>query len=205
VLPLWRLPRRRERAEEDAMERVDVERWLEVHPESVHADPRELLDRAEREVRAHAVEEAWLHARSIAAEHLRRYHESFGLPASDDFVANEVCHELARELRRREPSPRSRTSLPSDNVLRALEPPARDRVAQWLDELARTEEHRAWVEVVHLTDQLARRLRHDGELSAELRWDFSHSYPRTAERVTRLLMEQYETHAHGPEWIDDTE
>ena len=53
------------------MERGDVERWLEGHPETVHADPRELLDRAEREVRAHAVEEAWLHARSIAAEHLR--------------------------------------------------------------------------------------------------------------------------------------
>ena len=60
-------------------------------------------------------------------------------------------------------------------------------------------------EVVGLTERLAARLRRDGELSDQLRWDFRHSYPRTAERVTRLLMQEYETHAHGPEWIDDTE
>jgi len=72
-------------------------------------------------------------------------------------------------------------------------------------ELARKEEHRAWLEVVHFTDKLAARLARRGELSPDARWDFSHSYPRTAERITRLLIREYELHAHGTDLVDDIE
>ena len=187
------------------MERQEVERWLEGHAEAVHADPHALLDRAEREVRAHAEEEAWLRARSIVETHLRHFEASFGLPASDAFVAKEVCHALARELRRREPSPAAETRRVSEAVLRALEPSARELLAEWSGDLARREEHRAWLEVVAFTDQLARMLQRKGELSDELRWDFSHSYPRTAERIARVLIRAYEARAHGPELVDDIE
>ena len=187
------------------MERQEVEDWLEGHPEAVHADPHLLLDRAEREVRAHAEEEAWLRARSIVESHLCHFQESFGLPASDAFVAKEVCHELARELRKREPSPGAETGRLSESLLRALDAPARGLLAEWTADLARREEHRAWLEVVRFTDHLARTLQRGGELSDALSWDFAHSYPRTAERIVRLLMREYEARARGPELVDDIE
>ena len=47
--------------------------------------------------------------------------------------------------------------------------------------------------------------RAEGGLSAEAHWDFRHSYPRTAERIMRLMILEYETHARGAERIDDIE
>jgi hypothetical protein len=187
------------------MERREVEHWLEGHPEVVHADPHLLLDRAEREVRAHAEEDAWLRARSIVEAHLRHFQESFGLPASDAFVAKEVCHQLAGELRKKEPSPSAETSRLSESLLRPLEAPARELLAEWTADLARREEHRAWLGVVSFTDHLAQSLQRGGELSDALSWDFAHSYPRTAERIVRLLIREYEARARGPELVDDIE
>jgi hypothetical protein len=164
-----------------------------------------LRERCERQVRSHAEEEAWQRARAIAEQHLQHWAGSFGIPASDAFVAQEVCHELARELRRREPEPVAEAQRLSEAVLRALDPATRERLRGWLIELARREEHRAWLEVVNFTDHLARNLIRGGELTPELHWDFDHSYSRTAERVTRMLIREYETHAHGPEVCEDIE
>jgi len=186
------------------MERQDVERWLERHPESVHTDPHELLDRCERELRSHVADETWGRARRIAERHLEHWASTFGLPAGDAFVAREVCHELARELRRHEPSPGAETRRPSESALRALDPTAREMLCAWLDELAQKEEHRTWLEVVHFTDQLANRLAREGELGSEARWDFDHSYPRTAERITRRLILEYEQHVRSTP-LDDIE
>lgn len=187
------------------MDRQDVERWLSRHPESVHADPRQILDRCERELRVIVEEDAWLHAKEIAERHLQHWAGAFGLPASDDFVAREVCHELARELRHHEPMPGAEATRLREAALRALDPPAREMLQGWLDELARKEEHRAWLEVVHFTDHLASRLSRLGELSPEANWDFQHSYPRTAERITRMLIREYEVHARGTDLVDDIE
>ncbi len=164
-----------------------------------------LRERCERQVRSHASEDAWQRAREIAEEHLHHWEASFGIPASDAFVAQEVCHELARELRRREPEPGAEARRVSEAVLRALDPPARERLRDWLLDLARREEHRAWLEVVEFTDHLARNLIREGELKPDLRWDFEHSYSRTAERVTRILIREYEAHAHGPVVVEDIE
>ena len=181
------------------MERDDVERWLERHREAVHADPHTLLDRCEREVRERTERDAWSHAAEIAEERLHAFEDTFALPASDAFVAREVCHELARELRRREPAvdESSLTDLVSRSVLQALDEPARVQMRTWLLELAQKEEHRAWLEIVRFTHQLARSLSRGGGASRELAWDFDHSYARTAARVASILVEEYEAHAAG--------
>ena len=185
------------------MERQTVEAWFDRHPETVHSDPHALLDRCESELRSHVAEETWGRARQIAERHLEHWASSFGLPASDGFVAREVCHELARELRHHEPVPGARTRRPSESTLLALSSPAREMLCEWLDELARKEEHRVWLEVVHFTDGLASRLARE-EVGTPLSWDFRHSYPRTAERVTRRLIQEYEQRAHQTP-LDDIE
>lgn len=188
------------------MQRQELVRWLEGHPENVHTDPARLLDRCERALRSEVEEGAWLRAKEIAERHLHHWEGSFGLPASDDFVAREVCHELARELRHHEPRPIGEVQRVADAVMGSVDASALELLREWLDELARKEEHRAWLEVVHFTDHLASRLAHQGvPLSSEAEWDFRHSYPRTAERITRMLIVEYELHARGPEAIDDIE
>jgi hypothetical protein len=185
------------------MERQEVQHWLEGHPDAIHADPHQILDRCEREVRSHAAHEAWRHAKRIAEERLHDWEASFGLPASDAFVAREVCHEMARELRRRAPA-HGRALGVSPGVLGALEPAARELLLAWADELAGREEQAAWREVVRFTDHVGRDLVRDG-WSNEPRWDFAHSYSRTAERVTRILIKEYETRQNGRELVDDIE
>jgi len=187
------------------MERQDVVQWLERHPESVHTDPNRLLDRCEHELRGQVAEGAWRHAKEIAERHLQHWEGSFGLPASDDFVAREVCHELARDLRHHEPLPTAEVRRVSDAVLGTLDPPALELLREWLGELARKEERKTWLEVVHFTDHLASRLAREGGLSVDATWDFRHSYPRTAERITRMLILEYELHAKGAELVDDIE
>ena len=117
------------------MERQDVVRWLESHPESVHANPRSLVDRCERELRGRVAEGAWRHAKEIAERHLHHWQGSFGLPASDDFVAREVCHELARDLRHHEPQPTAEVRTVTEAVHGALDPPALEMLREWLGEL----------------------------------------------------------------------
>ena len=41
--------------------------------------------------------------------------------------------------------------------------------------------------------------------SNEPRWDFEHSYSRTAERVTRILIREYEARENGKQLVDDIE
>jgi hypothetical protein len=187
------------------MNRHEIEHWFEGHPEAVHADPRQLLDRCEREVRGHVAHEAWAHARRIAEERLHDWEASFGLPASDAFVAREVCQEMARELRRRAPVVRDDAPRLSAGVLGALEPAAREILMEWSHELAGREERATWREVIKFTNHVGRDLVRDGGWSNEPRWDFEHSYSRTAERVTRLLIHEYEQRELGRSVCDDIE
>lgn len=188
------------------MQRQELAQWLEGHPESIRTDPNRLLDRCERELRNEVEEGAWLRAKEIAERHLHYWAGSFGLPASDDFVAREVCHELARDLRHHEPRPTAEVQHVTDAVMGTVDPSALELLREWLDELARTEEHRAWLEVVRFTDHLASRLARQGmPFSSDANWDFRHSYPRTAERITRMLILEYEQHAKRAELVDDIE
>ncbi len=77
------------------MERIDLEDWIANHPDSVHADSKTLLDQGEHDALDHAHRDAWLHAKEIAQKSLRGFQGSSGCPASDTFVAREVCHEMS--------------------------------------------------------------------------------------------------------------
>ena len=92
----------------------------------------------------------------------------------------------------------------SPGVLGALEPAGREILLAWADELAGREEQAAWREVVRFTDHVGRDLVRDG-WSNEPRWDFAHSYSRTAERVTRILIKEYEARQNGRQLVDDIE
>lgn len=183
------------------MERRDIERWLAGHPEAVHGDPAALLDRCECEVRERARRDAWRSARRVAEERLHHFETHFGLPASDGFVAREVCHEMARSLKGREPhpGPESDAAQVSAPLLEAVSPGTRSRLRAWLLDLARQEEHEAWGEIVRFTHGLAHSLAPAGAAGLALDWDFAHSYPRTAARVARVLVDEFEARASGRE------
>ena len=178
------------------MERREVEQWLATHPESIHADSKALLDRCERDVHVHTHVDAWSHAREIAEHRLHYVEQEFSLPASEAFVAKEICHELARELKRKEPhvTPENEADFVADDVIEALEPDARETLRSWIHDLAEREEHEAWLEIVRFTDHCAKALIKRGHLSSKAAWDFDHSYTHNAARVARMLIQEYELH-----------
>lgn len=182
------------------MERLDLEKYFAHHPNPNCPDPARLLDDCEMEAREYAHRDAWLHAKAVTEDRMRRFERVFGLPASDTFVTREVCHEIARELKSREPTPPKTESAEwiSQRFLEALDPGARTMLREWLLTLAAREEHEAWREIVHFTDHLARKLIREQHMTNRADWDFEHSYPRVAARVARMLMREFEEHAKEP-------
>lgn len=179
------------------MERREILDWLRAHAEAVHGEPDALLERAEREARRRAARDAWLHARAIAERQVALWSQrSRGIHAREDWAAREFCHELARELRQLEPRPESDEAHWLDpETLSALEREAREQLRGWVREVAGEEEHRVWNEVVRFTDSRARSLMREGRVSAEERWEYTHSYAETAARLAAILAEDYEQHA----------
>ena len=181
------------------MERIDLENWITHHPDSIRADSKALLDRCEKDARDHAHQDAWIHAKEIAQKSLRRFEHGFGHPASDTFVTREVCHEIARELKRHEPTPddlrRGHDEWVSRSLLDALDSEARKLFLDWLNELAEKEEHSTWMEIVRFTDHRARTLIREGHMTDQCDWDLDHTYPMVAARVVRMLIAEFEAHA----------
>lgn len=177
------------------MERIEIETWFSNHPESIRTRPRLLLDRCESEIRGHARSDAWLHARDIAETSLHRYEVTFGLPASEVFVAREVCHEVARELVRHEPHPDAALaeSWVGEAVLAELDDEARRILREWFGSIAEREEHETWRAIVRYTAHLARQLIRNEGMSGRLAWDLDHTYPQVAARVTRMLIHEFES------------
>lgn len=180
------------------MNRMQFESWLASHPDSVVVDPRQLLDRCEVEVGEHAHELAWRHAGGVAVECLHRFERAFGLPASETFVAKEVCSEVARELRQHGPHVDRVTEEEwlSRAVLGALGREARSPLRSWLVELAEQEEQAAWQEIVRFTKRAARDLIAEARLSDRLEWDLDRSYPRVARRVIEMLIREFDQRGH---------
>jgi hypothetical protein len=180
------------------MDRQEMTSWLETHPDAVRGDVDELLERCERAVRKHAVEEAWLHARAIALERMKYWEHSFGNPSSEDFVAREACHELAGELRQHEPTVEegSEDRFADHRAWEAFEPEARDQLRRWIRDLAHEEEHRVWLDVVRFTHRRGSAMVHEGKVSRDFAWDPEHSYARAAWKVMRILADDYEERAH---------
>lgn len=179
------------------MERLELERWLTHHPDLVHTDPRTLLDECEKEARDHAYRDAWTRAEKIAEKTLRRFESGFiGHPASDTFVTREVCHEIARELKKNEPvlGDGEMELWLSELMLESLEPEARDMFRTWLKDLAGTEEHATWLAIVRYTHRSARNLIREEQMTDQCDWDLDHTYPIVAARVTKILMAKFHDH-----------
>jgi len=181
------------------MDRHELLDWLRNHRDSVHGDPAAALERAEREARRRAARDAWLHARAIAERQIAFWNaRSKGMHSREDWAAGEVCHELARALRRLEPRPDAATAhWLEPQTLAAFEPDARDALRDWVCGVAGDEEHRVWREVVRFTDDRARALVREGRLSTEEGWDATPSYADTAARLAAILVSDYEERARA--------
>jgi hypothetical protein len=176
------------------MERLEVEDWIAHHPQSVHADPNALLDRGEHVVRGRAHLDAWVHAIEIAQKSLRGFRGAHGYPASDSFVAREVCHEIARELKHHEPPPVDPSQSISRSLLDALDPDAQRMFLGWLNDLAEREEHSTWRKIVRFTNHRANALILKAHLSDRYDWDLDHRYSLVAARVLKMLIADFEVH-----------
>ncbi len=181
------------------MTRDDVLHWLEEHRDAVHGDPDALLARCEQAVRRHATEDAWVAAKRWAQ---RRQHEfeaeSWGAHASEAFVANEVCHQLAWELRHHEPpiEPGAEEHLAGGPIQRSLGPDAWQVLASWVREIAAEQQHTVWREIVRYTDRRARSLIREQHLSRDCDLDHTRHYPEIAADVAAMLADDYSVHAH---------
>ena len=76
--------------------------------------------------------------------------ESWGNHSSEAFVANEVYHQLAWELRRHEPTlaAGAEEHLAGGPVQRPLHLEAWELVARWVREIASDQQHAVWREIV---------------------------------------------------------
>ena len=180
------------------MERVDIENWFRVHPPASRVEVKELLDRCESAVRRHAQEDAWLAARNYALQRAREWEGEFGLPASEQFVTREVCHELSRELAHHEPvvEPGAEDRLVGGTVRQALAPDEWEMIRAWVREQASAEEHRTWMEIVRFTQRRAGEIIQREHYTPDPIWDTAHFYPTIAAHVAQILSHDYSLRAH---------
>ena len=180
------------------MQRDEILDWMRAHRDAVHGDPDQLLARAESDARQHAAAHAWLHAKRIAEREAESWrHCSLGSHAAEDTVALELCHDLAREMKRSEPHPiADETTLLDRETLAAFDPEARAQIRPWISDVAGREEHRVWTEVVRFTHDRAMSLIREGTMSRTSGWEDTHWFTETAVRLNLLLAHDFEERAH---------
>jgi hypothetical protein len=181
------------------MERSEVLDWLIQHTEHIHDIPERVLSRCETEVKKHAQEDAWLHARDIAEEHNQYWPHHWGAYASETYVAREVCRGLADEFKRNEPVPAEghESAFVDEDVLGVLDFEARSIILEYVHDLARGEEHQAWKEIMRFTRKRGRTLAREQHLSSDLGFDEIHAYSETAVRVMGILVRDFQHHARA--------
>jgi hypothetical protein len=180
------------------MDRSAMLQWIDAHHGAVHGDPADITIRCESEVRRQAEEDAWLAAKKYVDQRAKDWLGEWGLPASEDYVAKEICHQLAYELRRHEPSVDDEADehFAGGELVAAFEPEARETLHRWIHDLAAECEHEAWLEVIRFTDRHARALIRKGHLTRANEWDMEDNFSQKAARIARLLSEDYEAQAH---------
>jgi hypothetical protein len=178
------------------MERQAVQQWFEQHPQLVHGDVRELIERCEPTVRRHAREDAWLAAKRYVVEREFEW-GGIGAHASEVYVARDVCAQLAYELKHHEPEPKEgdEDHLAGGALKAALEPAGWDFLVRWIIDVAREEEHGTWLEIVHYTQKRARTLIDEHHLSEDNRFDHTKCYGEIAPRIMAMLERDYSQHA----------
>jgi hypothetical protein len=181
------------------MERNEVLDWLTRHTEHIHDTPEQLLSRCETEVRQHAQEDAWLHARDIAEQHSHYWRHFWGAHASEAYVAREACRGLAEEFKHNEPTPVEghESDFVDDDVLSVLDPEARSIIFEYVHDLALGEEQRAWKEIVRFTRKRGRMLVREEHLSSDLSFDGTNVYSETAVRIMGILARDFQRHARA--------
>jgi chromosome partitioning protein len=174
--------------------REDVLLWLASHPEAVHGEPGEILQRCEERVRRHTVEDAWQSARSLVEEHTSWLERWWRTHAGESAPLEAVCHALARQMRVHEPTlGESETQRLLDaDLLAALDPDARSLMQSWVCDLAREEEHHAWLDVVHYTDARGASLEREMSSARGRRPGDAH---QRAVRIAQILARDFERHA----------
>jgi len=180
------------------MDRHAVEDYFRKNPPSNRVDVKELLDRCERAVQRHAREDAWLAAKAYALDRARQWQSEWGARASERFVTNEICHEMAWELQHHEPKvePGAEEHLVGRLVKEALSDDAWAVIREWVLDLARAEEHAAWKEIVDFTDHRARHIIQTEKMTLDSSWEDDHRYSAIAAHVARILAHDYSLHAH---------
>ncbi len=181
------------------MNRDDVLRWLMQHPSSVYADPASVVASCERAVRRHAAEDAWLAAKRHAEARRRQFEgEGWGNHASDAFVTEEVCRQIAYELRHREPQVErgDAAHLAGGTVQGAVDGDGWEVLVRWILDLAQQQEHETWREIVRFTNRRGRELVRDRHLSNDSDFEQMRHYPEIAAQVAGLLAHDYSLHAH---------
>jgi hypothetical protein len=175
------------------MDRSSILEWLRDHPAAAHGDPEEIVSRCERAVRRHAREDAWIAAKRYVAERQHEWERSHGAHASEAFVAQEVCKQLAGELADHEPAPHpgDEDHLAGANVKAALDQEGWLVMIPWIMELARDEEHRTWQEIVAHTKQRARDLIRSHHLSSDTQFDHTRCYGDVAARISGILADDF--------------
>ena len=179
------------------MEREEVLQWFEKHPDAFEGDPSEFVSRCEQAVRRHAREAAWLAARDYVEERRHDQERSSGARASEAYVAREVCHQLAYELRRHEPIPTNEDvdRLAGGPTKRAVSSEAWQVLIPWIVDVARKQEHETWFQIVAYTDKRARELIRQHHLSNQCDFDHTKCYGTVATWIERLLERDFVTHA----------
>jgi hypothetical protein len=181
------------------MKRSEVLDWLIRHTEHVHDVPERVLSRCEAEVRKHAQEDAWLHARDIAEEHKQDWCHAWGAHASETYVAREVCRDLADEFNHNEPFPVEghESAFVDEDVLGVLDSEARTIILDYVHDLALGEEHQAWKEIVRFTRRRGQTLACEKRLSSDVSFEGTHAYSETAIRIMGILAHDFQHHARA--------
>lgn len=181
------------------MLREEILQWLSEHRDSIRGEPAELVSRCERAVRRHATEAAWLSAKAWAERRRREFaEEGWGNHASDAFVANEVCHQIAWELAHHEPrvEPGSEERLATGPLRRAVGEEAWEQLSPWIRALAAEQEHAVWSEIVRFTHARARSLPRERQLSTASDLDHARHYPEVAAEIAGELVKDFSRRAY---------
>ncbi|HVP30598.1 MAG TPA: hypothetical protein VMW35_15700 [Myxococcota bacterium] len=179
------------------MKIVDAVLWLRHHPYVVHGDVDAFLSRCERDLRLHSSEDAWRLAKELAEARAHEWHERVGYHASEDAVAQEICPDFARELRRLEPRLEGRHAedLLDPGLWEQIEPEGRAALRDFARSIADDARHRAWREVVRFTRHRGTTLDREGKLRHGHDWDDLEGYGHVAAHIFELLASDYDERA----------
>jgi hypothetical protein len=180
------------------MNRTEVLRWLKVHSNEIQGNPERLIERCERTVRRHAAEDAWLSAKSYVESRMHEWEKEWGTHAGESFVAREICHQLAYELKQHEPEVEvgAEEHLAGGRIQSALTDEGWGFVSGWVRDVAQREEHEVWSDIVRFTDKRGREIVRHFDFKDDSDYEHTRSYSVIASRVAGILARDYSLQAH---------